>query len=525
MNFENYIDHRTKQVSINLMRNVLYLSIALCSAQSIADSKHLHNEALVSAILENDPSFKSRDSETIINSKNRITEHQPEDNNKLIKQSGEFQIKGNLDAEINELIAQQAVETGTIQQSEVDLLKAIERVLQRNPTISEAISGVSKQTANIDIQKSKYFPQISGGVNTGDLTSKYKGEQVLSLTATQMVYDFGKVKSSVNKEKAFLNVEQAKVLDSIDSISFQVTNNIVNIIKYQELIKISKQQISGVQDILNIANMRAQAGISSQADPIQAQSFLQSAQSQLILNESLLTQYESSLTNLLGFSSSNTAWKIPLNFVKSSGIYEELDFNMMPRMLIAKAELEAAQEQKNGVKLSRYPTISLKAKVSQALNRANSNLNNEKDFDSGIMLEATSNFYQGGAISAQNRAANFAEQMAKSKIQSIYLELDVALRNARSNVDNKQRQMEVLLARQHTSIKTRELYQEQYKLGTRSVLDLLNAEMSIHTSSTELEAARYDIYQILANFIQLSGKSRHIYQLNNKLIQGFEVQL
>ena len=35
MNFENYIDHRTKQVSINLMRNVLYLSIALCSATDI----------------------------------------------------------------------------------------------------------------------------------------------------------------------------------------------------------------------------------------------------------------------------------------------------------------------------------------------------------------------------------------------------------------------------------------------------------------------------------------------------------
>lgn len=521
----NSIDHKAKRVAINLTRNALFLSIVLCSVQSMANGTYLQKKAFVPVISENESYFESRDRETIVRRENMMSRYQPEDNNKLIKKNGAFEIEGNFEAEFNELIAQQAIDMNTIQRSHVDLLKAIELILQRNPTISEAVSGVSKQTANIDIQKSKYFPQISGGVNTGDLTSKHKGEQVLSLTATQMVYDFGKVKSSVSTEKALLNVEQAKVLDSIDSISFQVTSSIINIIKYQELIKISKQQISGVQDILNIANMRAKAGISSQADPIQAQSFLQSAQSQLILNESLLTQYESRLSNLLGFSSSNTAWKIPLNFVKSSGIYEELDFNMMPRMLIAKAELEAAQEQKNGVKLSRYPTISLKATASQALNRANSNLNNDKDFDSGIMLEATSNFYQGGAISAQNRAANFAEQMAKAKIQSIYLELDVALRNARSEVDNKQRQMEVLLARQHTSIKTRELYQEQYKLGTRSVLDLLNAEMSIHTSSTELETARYDIYQTLANFIQLSGKSRHIYQLNNKLIQGFEVKL
>ena len=66
--------------------------------------------------------------------------------------------------------------------------------------------------------------------------------------------------------------------------------------------------------------------------------------------------------------------------------------------------------------------------------------------------------------------------------------------------------------------------EEQYKLGTRSVLDLLNAEMAIHAANNELETARYDIYNSLVQFIQTTGRTRQAYQLNHLSIQGFEVQ-
>lgn len=509
MSYLNYRNSNKDCVHLNFIRPILCLSIMSCSFSIMANEQYLYNKVNVPENFTNNEYFESNGNSLDFIDK-VITRH----------------ANTHIEAKNNISIDQKTIDEYSLYpRNSPNFYQAISIALQRNPLISEAVLGIRRQNESIDIEKGKYFPQVSGGMQTGDFTSKHKGEQELNLTVLQMIYDFGKVKSNVNTEKALLSVEQAKVLVSVDSISYQVVTNIINIIKYKELIRISKQQISGIQDILNIANMRAKAGISSQADPIQAQSFLQSAQSQLILNESYLMQYELRLSNLLGFSSENTAWKIPENFVKLSGLYEDLDFKSMPKILIAKAELEAAKEQKKGVELSYYPTITLKARASQLLNRADASSNQNNNFDSSIMLEATSNFYQGGTVSAKNRAASFVEQIAKAKIQSIYLELDVALRNARSEVDNKQRQMEVLLARQRTSIKKRELYQEQYKLGTRSILDLLNTEMSIHTSSTDLDIARYDIYQIIANFIQLSGKSRHIYQLNNTLIQGFEVKL
>jgi len=98
------------------------------------------------------------------------------------------------------------------------------------------------------------------------------------------------------------------------------------------------------------------------------------------------------------------------------------------------------------------------------------------------------------------------------------------VRTTREQVENKQRQMQVLVARQATTVRTKELYQEQYKLGTRTVVDLLNAEQSIHSSASEIEIARYDIYDSIVQNIAATGRSRDVYDLNNISIQGFEIQ-
>ncbi|MEG2268755.1 MAG: TolC family protein, partial [Acinetobacter sp.] len=140
------------------------------------------------------------------------------------------------------------------------------------------------------------------------------------------------------------------------------------------------------------------------------------------------------------------------------------------------------------------------------------------------MLEASSNFYQGGAIASQTRAASYAEEAAKAQVNMAYLDALDEIRAIREEIENKQKQMEVLAMRRETTIRTKELYQEQYKLGTRTAVDLLNAEQSIHSAAQEIEAARYDIYAAIVKYVRITGNSRELYNLNHITIQGFEVQ-
>ncbi|MDM1020034.1 TolC family protein [Acinetobacter sp. VNK23] len=403
--------------------------------------------------------------------------------------------------------------------------EAVQIAVERNPDISQTLATLAAQNANIDVAKAGYYPQLSGGVSTGNLGKKgSRGEQLLTLSAAQMLYDFGKVRSGVDTEKAKVFVEQANVLVKIDDISLDVAQTIINIQRYQKLIQIANQQIAGIKRIQEMANLRARAGISSQADPVQAQSYLQSAQSALIAQQSLLSQYQQHLYTLLGFDTRNTQWAIPEDLVRESDLYAEPQFNTIPQMIAAQAGIEVARNQKLQTKVGNYPTLSVKGELSQALHGRNPNNDKDGGFDSAIMLEASSQFYQGGATASKVRAASFAEEAARAQVNAVYLKVLDQIRTSREQIENKQRQMQVLAGQQAITIRTRELYQEQYKLGTRTLVDLLNAEQAIHSANSEAETARYDIYSSIAQYIAATGRSRQAYDLNNIKIQGFEVQ-
>lgn len=407
--------------------------------------------------------------------------------------------------------------------TELGLSEAIHQALQRRPEITESIATIAGQGANIDAAKAQYFPQISGGISTADLTTGERGRQLYSLSVTQVLYDFGKIKSDINIEEAKLLQEQAKTLDSIDDIAYQTANAMVNINRYQEIVRIANQQIKGIARIAEIANLRANAGISSQADPIQAQSNLEAAQSNLLIQETQLKQYQQKLQMLLGYDVSHVKMSIPDTVIRNAGLYNDPDFTQIPKMIAAQASAQVAKFQKEQTKLSTYPTINIKGSLNQALNGKNPNNNEDDGFYSSVMLEANSNFFQGGATRAKIRSANYAEEAAKAAVNTVYLDVLDQIQLIRVQVENKQKQMDVLALRKETTARTKELYQEQYKLGTRTVVDLLNSEQAIHTAAQEIENARYDIYAALIQYIYVTGRSRALYQLNNISIQGFEI--
>ncbi|EMO3696143.1 TolC family protein [Acinetobacter baumannii] len=406
----------------------------------------------------------------------------------------------------------------------LDISEAVKIAVQRHPEISQNIASLASQNANIDVAKAAYYPQLSGGISTGDMTSGERGRQLLSLNATQMVYDFGKVKSSVDIQKARLALQQAQVLVKIDEVALEVASAIVNLKRYEEVCRIAQQQVDGIARIAEIANLRANAGISSQADPVQAKSYLEASQSNLIAQQTQLRLYQQKLRTLLGFDISRINWKIPENVVTESKIFEAPKINTIPTIMSAQAEVNVAKAQKTQTDLSRYPTLNLVGTLSQALNGVNPNNNKDDGFDSSIKFEASSNFFQGGSVGAQSRAASYAEEAAKAKVQNSYMDILEQIRMTEEQVTNKQRQMQVLVARQSTTTRTKELYQEQYKLGTRTVVDLLNAEQAIHSANMEIENNRYDIYANLVQLISTTGQSRDVYHLNRLSIQGVEVQ-
>ncbi|MFW2105513.1 TolC family protein [Acinetobacter guillouiae] len=153
-------------------------------------------------------------------------------------------------ASLNNLYLEQAkTQTTHAYSSQAKILSledAIQIAVKRNPNIAQTISTLAGQNANIDVAKAQYYPQLKAGMNTGDFTSNDKGRQLYSVEANQLLYDFGKVKSSVTTQQNKLAVEQANVLISIDDISTQTARDILSLLRYRNIIKIAQDQFNGV---------------------------------------------------------------------------------------------------------------------------------------------------------------------------------------------------------------------------------------------------------------------------------------
>jgi outer membrane protein, adhesin transport system len=436
-------------------------------------------------------------------------------------------ISASAESDFNNIIAQEnMLNDGIISnESTLDLNRAIYIALQRRPEITQIIATVSEKDSNIAVAQAAYFPQISGGFSLGDLTkSQDRGAQVYSLNATQMLYDFGQIKASVTTEKINLFISQIQTLDKIDSVAYDVVDSILNINRYKNMVNIAIRQSNGISKIEDIAKLRARAGISSQADSIQAESNFEAAQASLIEQENYLQQYEQKLRTYLGFNVKNIDFKISDDLVMESHLYEKINYETIPSMMEAAAKVELSKLMKTRVKLSNYPTVNLKGTLSQAVNGVNPNNNKDNGTDSSLTVEVSMPIYEGGARSAKAKSAGYAEDASKAQVNAVYLNIVEQVRVLQEQVDHTQKQIQILVKRRDTAMRTKELYQEQYKLGTRSIVDLLSAEQAIHSAAQEIETAKYRIYSAIVQYIRYTGQTRNVYGLNNISIQGFKIQ-
>ncbi len=92
---------------------------------------------------------------------------------------------------------------------------------------------------------------------------------------------------------------------------------------------------------------------------------------------------------------------------------------------------------------------------------------------------------------------------------------------SRSQIGTLSRLMSSLELRADMMVKTRDLYREQYvELGTRTLLDLLNAEQELHEARFQSANTVHDIRRLNLNCLYSSGKMRQSFGLQASALRG-----
>lgn len=402
------------------------------------------------------------------------------------------------------------------------LFQTIANAVNHHPSVITAAQTIAQQEGQIDVAKAGYYPQVSAGFNSGRLSS-FGNSDVVTLSVSQMLYDFGKVSGRVTQAEGGLRKQQALFLKQVDVISQQAAEAYIAVHRYQVLRLIATEQIEAVQGVLETAQLRASSGLSSQSDPIQARTRVESAQANLYQTESLLAQWRERLRILTGIRLPEQLADMPNSLEGLVSFNAPINYGLLPDVLAAEADRQAAQGSLQNAKAQRYPTFALEGSLNQALSGVNPSNGESRGSYNTVALTSSVSLYQGGAVSAQIRSANSAVEVAESTANQARLAAEDQMLGAREQILGARKRLSILGQRMATMLETRALYKEQYTVGTRSVLDLLNAEQEVHQAAADQESARHDLWQGLVGYIAATGRNRDVYQLNGTSVHGIGI--
>ncbi|KFC06545.1 hypothetical protein GTGU_02469 [Trabulsiella guamensis ATCC 49490] len=407
------------------------------------------------------------------------------------------------------------------------LNEAVNRAVNWHPSINEAIGKLWAQTEQVNVAKAKYYPQISAGMNNGYsntyLDHGFSPSLVLSLS--QMLYDFGKVDSQVRAESAGVAQQQANVLVSIDSVGHDTAVAMVQVQTWQQMVAIAEEQLAALNAIGKLTQQRNDEGATSLSDVVQTDARIASARSQLIQYQASLESTQATLMSWLGWDNLNAiSDEFPQKLGKSCDISQP-DDRLVPSVLAAWAQANVAKANLDYATAQMTPTISLEPQVQHYLNDKypSHDALDRTQYSTWVKVEMP--IYQGGGLTARRNAATHALEAAQSGIKRTRLDVRQKLMESRSEALNLLGALQVLQRQERLSERTRELYQQQYlDLGSRPLLDVLNAEQEVFQARFAQQQTLSQLHQLQLNCLYNSGKLRSAFGLENRSIQSVEIQ-
>jgi adhesin transport system outer membrane protein len=308
----------------------------------------------------------------------------------------------------------------------------------------------------------------------------------------QMIFDGFATSSEVKRNKARLSSADYKVLGTAQDVSLNATETYLNVLKEQEFINIAKNNLSIHQQIRDLISKRSQSGVDQSADLTQAEGRLSLAQSNLTAEQANLIDANSNYLQVVGSN--------PMSLIMPqapSSQFMPTSENQAVQMAVAnhpilksaKEDMAAAYAQHEASKSKNYPRFDLQLSA-----RRDDNLDGieGQNNDAQAMVRMNYNLYHGGSDkSAQNETAYLYQESAEV-MHKTYRQVVNNAQLSWNAYDSAEKQLPLLKAHRDDAQKAYQSYSDQFKLGKRTLLDLLNAENEYYQASRSYSEGEYN---------------------------------
>ena len=387
------------------------------------------------------------------------------------------------------------------------LREALVSAYQTNPTLTAQRENLRGTDATVAIARAAGRPQINGqvGVNrnltrSGVIAQTQGNSRNISLSGgvdlSYPLFNGGSVKNSVRAAKTRVEAGQATLRAVEGDVFVQAVAAYMDVIRDRSIVELNQNNVKVLGTNLQATQDRFQIGDLTRTDVAQSEARLQLGRSQLATAEGRLAASEATYRQVIGHAPGPLAPPPPLPPLPTTADQAvQIALANNPDLIAISRQAIAAGYDVNVARAGRLPTLSgvLSGDYVNQLTGSTNGLDRTGTATS-VGLNANIPLFQGGLPAARIRQAQAQQGQVLEQVVGTERAVVQAARAAFATYEAAQR----AIAANTVAVQANQLALEgnraEQGVGTRTIIEVLNAEQELLQSSVALVTAKRDAY-------------------------------
>lgn len=408
---------------------------------------------------------------------------------------------------------------GTADVAAVTLEDSVETTLRTNPDVGVVQADREAIDQELRQARAEYLPSLdlrgaAGPEYTNSPTTRNRstrppgGDSSTTLmrwesqiTLSQMLFDGFATQSEVERQISRIDSAAYRVQEAAEFVALDAIEAHLEVLRNQVLVVLARENLEEHNRILGLVRQLEGQGASSIADVVQTEARIAAAQTSLATAQGNLRDAEALYIGVVGVRPGSLEEPlVPYPAVPESQEAAAAKAAVdSPTVLIAGADIDVADAELRGSRAGYYPRFDLEVGAA-----ANDNLDGVRggDVEAQALLVLRYNLFRGGADIAREREAFARLREARETLRQAQRSAEEDARIAYNALVTARARTESLRAAVEAQRATRDVYAQQFDLGQRSLLDLLDAENELFVARSNLTTAEYTeifgVYRVLA---------------------------
>jgi outer membrane protein len=392
------------------------------------------------------------------------------------------------------------------------LAQALTNAYEYSPELQAALIDAKSAAEDIALAKADKLPTIgaslSGTYNWSVAGGNFNDSTALDagLSYNQTLFDNFRTEARIEQARAAADAAEHTIRNTEQNVLIEVVQAYMTVVRDRQLVSLREDNVSFFRAQLQSARDQLEVGEGTRIDVAQAEARL--AQSD--------ASYRSAITNLQTSTATfqryvgaapqslstqhNYRSLIPGSIDAAIALAEE----QHPAILLAKAAIRSTQAGTDAAQAAFGPTLTLNGSVGSGL--SSEMMSGQGGVNGQVRLNLQVPIYAGGALGASVRRANLQQVKSEVDALSTYDQIREAVIASWSGIQNAESQILSAQAAVAAGQQVVDGVIQERDLGTRTTLDVLNAQAELTSAREGLISAQTS--QVVATFSLLASIGR-----------------